>query len=77
MRERECLELVARGKSDWEISQLLGIGESTVHKHVESAKRRLGVSTRIQAVVWAVQQREICFGDVAQSSRAVRAADLG
>lgn len=72
MRERQCLELAAQGKSDWDISQLLGISESTVHKHVESAKRRLGVSTRIQAVVWAVQHREICFGDVVQSSSAVR-----
>lgn len=76
MRERQCLELVAQGKSDWDISQLLGISESTVHKHVESAKRRLSVSTRIQAVVWAVQHREICFGDVVQSSRAVRATDI-
>lgn len=63
-RERECLERAAEGKSDWEISQLLGISEHTVHKHVEAAKRRLGVSTRIQAIVWAVQHREICFGDV-------------
>lgn len=71
-RERECLELAAQGKSDWDISQMLGISESTVHKHVESAKRRLGVSTRIQAVVWAVQHREICFGDVGQSSSILR-----
>lgn len=76
MRERQCLELAAQGKSDWDISQRLGISESTVHKHVESAKRRLRVSTRIQAVVWAVQNREICFGDVVQSSPAVRRAGL-
>src|SRR5690606_8385900 len=63
-RERECLERAAEGKTDWEISQLLGISEHTVHKHIEAAKRRLGVSTRIQAIVWAVQNREICFGDV-------------
>lgn len=63
-RERQCLELVARGKSDWDISQLLRISEHTVHKHVEAAKRRLGVSTRMQAVVWAVQRGEICLGDV-------------
>lgn len=64
MRERQCLELAAQGKSDWTISQLLGISEHTVHKHVEAAKRRLGVSTRIQAIVLAVQRREIGFGDV-------------
>jgi DNA-binding CsgD family transcriptional regulator len=63
-RERECLELAAEGKSDWDISQLLRISEHTVHKHVEAAKHRLGVSTRTQAIVWAVQHREICFGGV-------------
>lgn len=63
-RESQCLELAAEGKSDWDISQLLKISEHTVHKHVEAAKHRLGVSTRIQAIVWAVQHREICFGGV-------------
>ncbi len=67
MRERQCLELAAEGKSDWDISRLLGISDHTVHKHVEAAKRRLGVSTRIQAIVWAVQHGEICFGDVVTS----------
>lgn len=63
-RERECLELAACGKSDWEISQMLHISEHTVHKHVEAAKRRLGVSTRVQAIVWAAQRLEISLGDV-------------
>src|SRR5690606_4199677 len=66
-RECQCLELAAQGKGDWDISQLLGISEHTVHKHVEAAKRRLGVSTRTQAIVWAVQHRAICFGDVVNS----------
>ncbi|HVV29191.1 MAG TPA: helix-turn-helix transcriptional regulator [Rhizomicrobium sp.] len=53
-RQRDCVVLVARGKSDWEIGRLLGISECTVHKHVEDAKRRFGVSTRIQLVVQAL-----------------------
>jgi DNA-binding CsgD family transcriptional regulator len=71
-RERQCLELVAYGKSDWEISRILHISEHTVHKHVEAAKRRLGVSTRMQAVVWAVQRREISLGDVVRAPPAER-----
>lgn len=54
-READCLCWVARGKSDWEIGEILSIGESTVHSYIESAKRKLGVSTRIQAVVHALQ----------------------
>jgi len=64
VRERQCLGLAAEGKSDWAISQILNISEHTVHKHIEAAKRRLGVSTRVQAIVWAAQRREISIGDV-------------
>lgn len=63
-RERQCLELVAQGKSDWIIGQLLSISEHTVHRHIEKAKRRLGVSTRVQAILRAIDQRLISFGDV-------------
>lgn len=63
-RERQCLELAAQGKSDWVVGQILGISESTVHNHIESAKRRLGVVTRVQAIVFALASRQISFGDV-------------
>lgn len=52
-RETECLKWVAEGKSDWDISELLGISEATVHAHVEKAKKKIGVRSRVQAVVVA------------------------
>lgn len=58
-RQLDCIQWVAEGKSDWEISKILGISESTVHNHVERAKRTLGVNTRVQAVVEAVRRRLI------------------
>lgn len=58
-RERECLLWAAAGKTDWEISEILHIGERTVNKHIESAKRRLGVTTRVQAVVQALLSGQI------------------
>lgn len=63
-RERECLELVAQGKSDWEISVILGISAHTVHTYVASAMRRFKVSTRQQALVCALAWHQISFGDV-------------
>lgn len=66
-RERQCLGLAAEGKSDWAISQILSISEHTVHKHIEAAKRRLGVATRVQAIVWAAQHCEISVGDVVKA----------
>ena len=58
-RERDCLAFVAEGKSDWDISQIIGIAESTVHAHVEKAKKRLGVKTRMQAVARLARAGEI------------------
>ena len=52
------------GKSDWEIGKLLGISESTVHKHIEDAKRRFGVSTRIQLVVRSLADARLNFSDI-------------
>ena len=63
-RQKQCLELVAQGKDDWAISQLLRLSENTVHTHLEQAKRRLGVATRIQAVICALQAKQISLGDV-------------
>lgn len=63
-RERECLELAARGKSDWVIGQILGISERTAHKYIERAKRRYGVTSRTQAIVQALFSHGISFGDV-------------
>lgn len=56
-RQLDCLQWVAEGKSDWEISQILKISEFTVHNHVEGAKRVLGVTTRVQAVVAASRRK--------------------
>lgn len=52
-RQKQILELVAQGKDDWAIGQLLSISERTAHWHVECIKRRFGVHTRTQAVLLA------------------------
>jgi DNA-binding CsgD family transcriptional regulator len=49
-REVECMRWVAVGKTNWEIGRVLGISGSTVHFHVESAKRKLNKRTRTEAV---------------------------
>jgi LuxR family quorum sensing-dependent transcriptional regulator len=53
-REIECLQWAAVGKSDGDIAVLVGITASTVHFHIEQAKRRLGVRTRVEAVAVGV-----------------------
>ncbi len=53
-REIEALRLVVVGCSDSEIASSLGISESTAHKHVESARRRLKAKSRAQMAALGV-----------------------
>lgn len=66
-RERQCLSLAAQGKDDWAIGQLLGLSPETVHSYFKRLMRRLGVGTRVQAIVWALESGQITFGDVPTS----------
>ena len=50
-RQLECIVLVARGKTDWEIGKILGISEETVKMHLRNARELFGVSKRIQVVM--------------------------
>jgi DNA-binding CsgD family transcriptional regulator len=49
-RELECLRWVAAGKTDGEIGTILAISGATAKFHVDSARRKLGATTRPQAV---------------------------
>ena len=52
-RELETLRLIARGASNKEIGRELGIAETTVKIHVQHLLRKLGLSSRVQAAVFA------------------------
>jgi LuxR family transcriptional regulator, quorum-sensing system regulator BjaR1 len=52
-RQKECLHWVRQGKSSTDIGDLLGLSGRTVDHYIADACRRLGVRTRVQAVVEA------------------------
>lgn len=52
-REREVLTMVAQGHPSKVIAQRLEISEKTVKAHLTSVFRRIGVSDRTQAALWA------------------------
>jgi len=54
-REIEVLRLLARGKANKEIGAALYIGEKTVKTHVSNILSKLGVQSRTQAALYAVQ----------------------
>lgn len=55
-RERECLTLAANGKSEWEISRILGISEHTSAKHLMNARLKLGAQNRSHAVAEGIRR---------------------
>jgi len=54
-RELEVLRLLARGKANKEIAAALAISERTTKSHVSHIMAKLGVQSRTQAALFAVQ----------------------
>jgi DNA-binding NarL/FixJ family response regulator len=55
-RESEVLRQLANGLTNKEIALALGISYETVKEHVQHILRKIGVSDRTQAAVWAVRK---------------------
>jgi DNA-binding NarL/FixJ family response regulator len=52
-REREVLDLIARGFGNAQIAKLLALTEKTVRNHINSIFSKLGTPNRAQAIVRA------------------------
>jgi DNA-binding NarL/FixJ family response regulator len=55
-RERDVLGLLLEGLPNKLIARRLGISEKTVKSHLTSVFRTIGVTDRVQAVLWAERQ---------------------
>jgi LuxR family quorum-sensing system transcriptional regulator CciR len=63
-RQRDCLLWAARGKTDWEISRILGVTEETVARHIKLACARYGVSKRTLLAIRALFDGTLTFTDI-------------
>jgi len=56
-QERRILDLIAAGKSNKLIARELDIAEGTVKVHVKHLLRKLNLRSRVEAAVWAIEQK--------------------
>lgn len=59
-RQKEVFALVCEGLTNKHICRRLNIAQPTVKAHVSAILRALGVSNRVEAVLWAIQARVDC-----------------
>jgi DNA-binding NarL/FixJ family response regulator len=57
-REEDVVRLVAEGMSNREISRQLELSEHTVRNYLYSIFEKLGVSTRVELVLYCLQDRQ-------------------
>lgn len=62
-RESEVLLWIARGKSNRDIGDILGLSPRTVNKHLEQVYAKLGVENRASAAIKAIQSMQAMFDD--------------
>lgn len=65
-RQVDCIKLVARGMTSWEIAAVLGISDQTVSEYLTDARRRMGVSNRAQLVLKSLKQGYFTLDDVTE-----------
>ena len=58
-REREVLAQIASGATNRQIAHHLGVAERTVRTHVSSILAKLGLTSRTQAALWAVEHDQV------------------
>jgi LuxR family quorum-sensing system transcriptional regulator CciR len=63
-RQLDCIVLMAQGKSDWDVGKILGISRRTVQEHIDAARKRYGVASRMQLIVRMLFDSQVGFQDI-------------
>ncbi|HTU12166.1 MAG TPA: LuxR family transcriptional regulator [Allosphingosinicella sp.] len=68
-RELQCVKLLAAGKTDWEISVILGISVETAHQYVKRARAAYDVVSRAQLVACGLRDALVSFDEAIPPDR--------
>ncbi|MBL4817868.1 MAG: response regulator transcription factor [Deltaproteobacteria bacterium] len=55
-RERDCLQIIAKGLSNIEAANVLGLSKATIRTHLEHIYQKLDVGNRVEAVTEGLRQ---------------------
>jgi DNA-binding NarL/FixJ family response regulator len=71
-REAEVVSLLARGLQTKQVARALGISVKTADHHIQSAYRKIGVSTRAGATLFAMEHGLVAWGELSTARPAIR-----
>ena len=71
-REAEVVGLVARGLQTKQVARALGISVKTADRHIQNAYRKIGVSTRAAATLFAMEHGLLAWGELPIARPAAR-----
>jgi LuxR family quorum-sensing system transcriptional regulator CciR len=70
-RERQCVRLLAAGKTDWEIAAILGISVETAHQYVKRARAAYDVVSRAQLIACVLRDAVVNFDEAIPPCRGI------
>lgn len=68
-RERQCIRLVAAGKTDWEIATILEISVQTARQYVKRARSAYDVVSRAQLVACGLRDAVVSYEEAIPPAR--------
>ena len=63
-REAEVVAMLARGLQTKQVAQALGIAVKTADRHIQNSYRKIGVSTRAGATLFAMEHGLVAWGEL-------------
>jgi DNA-binding NarL/FixJ family response regulator len=63
-REAEVVAMLARGMQTKQVARALGISVKTADRHIQNAYRKVGVSSRAAATLFAMEHGLVAWGEL-------------